>query len=115
MSPDGRWLYVTDSFTPFVYRWPLTAGGALGPRETFAVLPQRGLDGVAFGPGGNVWVCTKTGVTVLNADGAALGELKTPEKPTAVAFGSDPAGPHAVTTVEACYLFGLPGAAARAD
>lgn len=101
-SPDGKHLFISDSGTPNVFRFPVNADGTLGPREVFATFTEKGLDGLALSPQGQLWVCTKDGIRITALDGKALGLLKTPGKPTSIAFG--PEGRLAVTTRDACYI-----------
>ena len=106
-SPDEAWLYVTDSGTPSLYRWPVLAGGRLGPREVFATFTEKGLDGLAFDSAGRLWCATKDGIRVLDQTGKILGLIKTPGKPTAFAFAPAPSKWVCVTTREACWIASL--------
>jgi acetyl esterase/lipase/sugar lactone lactonase YvrE len=101
-SPDEKHLFISDSGTPNVFRFPVNADGTLGPREVFATFTEKGLDGLALSPQGQLWVCTKDGIRITALDGKALGLLKTPGKPTSIAFG--PEGRLAVTTRDACCV-----------
>ena len=101
-SPDEKHLFISDSGTPNVFRFPVNADGTWGPREVFATFTEKGLDGLALSPQGQLWVCTKDGIRITALDGNSLGLLKTPGKPTSIAFG--PEGRLAVTTRDACYV-----------
>ncbi len=101
-SPDEKHLFISDSGTPIVFRFPVNTDGTLGPREVFASFTEKGLDGLALSPQGLLWVCTKDGIRITALDGNSLGLLKTPGKPTSIAFG--PEGRLAVTTRDACYV-----------
>ena len=101
-SPDEKHLFISDSGTPNVFRFPVNADATLGPREVFATFNEKGLDGLALSPQGQLWVCTKDGIRITALDGKALGLLKTLGKPTSIAFG--PEGRLAVTTRDACYV-----------
>ena len=101
-SPDEKHLFISDSGTPSVFRFPFNTDGTLGPREVFATFTEKGLDGLALSPQGQLWVCTKDGIRITDMDGKALGLLKTLGKPTSIAFG--PEGRLAVTTRDACYV-----------
>jgi gluconolactonase len=103
-SPDERWLYVTDSATPNLYRWPMNDDGSLGERTTFATLPEKGLDGLAFDPAGHLWCAAKMGIHVFTAEGRELGVIKTPAKPTAFAFAPAPSRLVCVTVRDAAYI-----------
>lgn len=100
-SPDEKHLFISDSGTPNVFRFLVNADGTLGPREVFASFAEKGLDGLALAPQGQLWVCTNDGIHIIALDGKALGLLKTPGKPTSIAFG--PEGRLAVTTRDGCY------------
>lgn len=102
LSPDEKWLYVTDSGSVNLYRWPVNADGTLGTREMFATFAEKGLDGLAFDPAGRLWCCTRSGVRILSQEGKALGLLQTPGKPTSISFGTQ--GRLCVTTRDACYV-----------
>ena len=101
-SPDEKHLFISDSGTPNVFRFPVNEDGTLRPREVFASFAEKGLDGLAFSPQAHLWVCTKDGIRIIALDGKALGLLKTLGKPTSIAFG--PEGRLAVTTRDACYV-----------
>jgi gluconolactonase len=101
-SPDEKHLFISDSGTPNVFRFPVNADGTLGPLEVFATFTEKGLDGLALSPQGQLWVCTKDGIRITALNGKALGLLKTPGKPTSIAFG--PEGRLAVTTRDACCV-----------
>jgi len=58
ISPDGHWLYHTDSAAGQVYRFARKPDGSLGPREEFiAFLPEWGApDGMAVDADGGIWI-----------------------------------------------------------
>jgi gluconolactonase len=73
LSPDGRWLYVAETFNSTVKRGRILRGGTLGPLEDFHVVdadplgprPARvfagadmgpSLDGVGFDNDANLWI-----------------------------------------------------------
>lgn len=101
-SRDETQLFVSDTGTEFVFRFSVLPDGSLGPREVFAAFEEKGLDGLALSPLGHLWVCTRAGIRIVSMDGARLGLLKTPGKPSSIAFG--PEGRLAVTTREACQI-----------
>jgi sugar lactone lactonase YvrE/acetyl esterase/lipase len=103
-SPDERFLYVTDSGGSDVLRFAVTPEGRLGPRETFASLRVKGLDGLAFDPQGRLWCAALDGVHVLDVTGRDLGLIKLPAKPTAIAFAASPSKLVAITTREAAFV-----------
>lgn len=101
-SPDEKHLFITDSGTPNIFRFAVHSDGTLGPRETFATFAEKGLDGLAFDPQGRLWCCTRAGIRIIGGDGKALGLIKTPGKPTSIAFG--PEGRLAVTMSDGCFV-----------
>jgi sugar lactone lactonase YvrE len=57
VDPSGKWLYVNETFARKLSRFPLTADGSLGEKETVSrfgngVFP----DGMAFDDSGGVWI-----------------------------------------------------------
>lgn len=101
-SPDEKHLFITDSGTPNVLRFAVHSDGTLGSRETFATFAEKGLDGLAFDPLGRLWCCTRAGIRIIGRDGTVLGLIKTPGKPTSIAFG--PEGHLAVTMSDGCFV-----------
>ncbi|HAZ32337.1 MAG TPA: hypothetical protein DCY63_00705, partial [Acidimicrobiaceae bacterium] len=103
-SPDGKWLFVTDSASNNLYRWPIGSDKAIGEREVFAVFATAGNDGIAFDPKGRLWCCTKGGVVILSPSAETLALIKMPNKPTSIAFAPAPSRMVCVTTRDACYI-----------
>jgi sugar lactone lactonase YvrE/mono/diheme cytochrome c family protein len=103
-SPDEKWLFVTDSFANQLYRWPVQNSKALGKREVFATFPDVGNDGITFDTYGRLWCCTRAGIVILNGAGETVALVKTPNKPTSVAFAPAPSRKVCVTTRDACYI-----------
>lgn len=101
-SPDERHLFISDSETPNVYRFPVKADGTLGPRETFATFGERGLDGLAFDPSGRLWCCTNDGLRIIDNQGRSLGLVRTSGKPTSLAFSRE--GRLCMTQRDACFV-----------
>ena len=57
IHPDGRWLYVNETFARRLTRLPLDADGTLGPRQTVLEFgPGVFPDGLAFDEEGHVWI-----------------------------------------------------------
>ncbi len=57
IHPDGRWLYVNETFARRLSRFPLQADGSLGPRETVTQFGAGDFpDGLAFDEDGHAWV-----------------------------------------------------------
>jgi sugar lactone lactonase YvrE len=56
-SADGLWVYVNETYSQRVSRFPLRAGPTLGPRETVAQLGGADLpDGLVLDEAGGLWV-----------------------------------------------------------
>jgi gluconolactonase len=55
-SPDGRYLYVAETFGNAVFRVPVEDDGSAGAREEVASLPGILPDGLAFDAEGNLYV-----------------------------------------------------------
>jgi sugar lactone lactonase YvrE len=71
VSPDGRWLHVSDSHPKVatIWRCPYdAASGAVGPREVFAVLPEGRPDGACFDVVGGYWIAATGAGAVLRLD-----------------------------------------------
>lgn len=103
-SPDEHWLYVTDSATTKLDRWPVREDGTLGERTLFADLPEKGLDGLTFDSSGRLWCAARLGVHVFTEDGQALGVIKTPNKPTSIAFAPAPSRLVCITVRDAAWI-----------
>lgn len=58
ISPDGKWLFHTDSFPGCIYRFALHADGSLGPRQLFRQFGtgEGKPDGMTFDAAGGLWV-----------------------------------------------------------
>jgi gluconolactonase len=106
LSPDGKKLYVAETYTAAIWSWDVTAPGEIG--EGMPLLPHRGtpvcrvsgfaaLDSLAIDAEGNICVGTllKGGITTVapGAEPAAGEEIDFTEAgdvwPTNIAFGGD--------------------------
>ena len=107
-GPDGL-LYVNETISGNVYRYPVEPDGDLGTRElfgnvfdsTWAGSGLRGPDGMVFSEDGRLWVTVfgQGDVTVLAADGAVVDRIKLLGRaPTNAAFG--PVGSKRLYVVE---------------
>jgi sugar lactone lactonase YvrE len=56
VAPDGRWLYVAETFAHKVFRIPIRDDGSAGEREDVADLPGSWPDGLALDRAGNLYV-----------------------------------------------------------
>ncbi|MCA9114055.1 MAG: SMP-30/gluconolactonase/LRE family protein [Planctomycetaceae bacterium] len=96
VDPDSRFLYVIESQSQKILRYPLLAeGGGLGKVETFYNLGGNGGDGCAFDVDGNLWVADfhrpengQGRITIMDSEGEWLGYLPVPAKVVSnIAFG----------------------------
>jgi len=95
-GPDGN-LYVNETLTGNVYRYPWKDGQVIGGRELFGNVYDpagpdvlKGPDGMKFGADGNLYVTVfaQGDVTVLGRDGKMVRRIKTHgAQPTNLAFG----------------------------
>ena len=103
-SPSESHLYVTDGNGRDILRYALKSDGALGPKEIFASLTVRGLDGLTFDPAGRLWCAALDGVHVFDSAGHDLGVITLPSKPTSIAFAPFPSRLVCVTTRDAAFV-----------
>ena len=90
VSPDGQWLYHSDSARRIVHRYRVSGNGDLGPKEDFAETSDGAPDGLAVAADGSVWVALAGGhgVAGFRSDGTFIELLKIPEPMcTSVCFG----------------------------
>lgn len=96
-SPDGRWLYHTDSTTRRIQRYALnTVSGQLSESSTWVDLETWGLpgvpDGAAVDSQGDYWCALYNGGMVVRFSpaGELIGRYPVPcPHPTMVAFGGE--------------------------
>ena len=68
LSPDGRFLYVVETFGHAVFRVPIAGDGAPGRREEVARFPGVLPDGIAFAADGSLYVACYEPSMVLRVD-----------------------------------------------
>jgi sugar lactone lactonase YvrE len=82
LSADGRWLYHTDSALGTIYRFPVSAGGALGVRQDFITFEADwgAPDGMTVDAEGGLWVACWGGgcVTRFTPEGARDRAIRVP-------------------------------------
>jgi len=91
-SPDGRWLYHTDSAERTIWRFALSADGSLADRQVFARFNERHgyPDGMTTDAEGHLWVAFWDGWCLRRfaPSGEQVDELPVPvQRPTSCAFG----------------------------
>jgi sugar lactone lactonase YvrE len=71
LAPDGRHLYVVETFGRRVFRVPIGDDGAAGAREDVATFPGVLPDGIAFAADGTLYVACyePSGVIRVSTDG----------------------------------------------
>ena len=123
VSPDQKTLYVishdngamgnlADEMTPHKGRMALLAydlspeGTATFRKTLVDYAPQDGPDGMVVDAEGDLWVAvrdeTRPGVRVYTPEGEELAYVKTPDKPTNVAFGHGNTSKTLYITAEHC-------------
>jgi gluconolactonase len=81
LSPDGRRLYVAETYTGRIFRFDVTGPGRLeGRAEHFNANGAHGWDGLAVDGRGNVCAANLeySGISVIAPDGSLVGEVRTP-------------------------------------
>lgn len=92
ISPDGRWLFHTDSHARTVYRFALDEDGQVGPREIFVRFDEEwgSPDGMTFDAEGGLWIAHWGGSRVSRflPDGAVERSMALPASQiTSCVFG----------------------------
>lgn len=108
-GPDGN-LYVTETLSGNIFRYPCRNGRVTGKRETFGNVIEhfnpaelKGPDGMKFGADGNLYVAVfgQGDVTVLGKDGKVVRRIKVKgSMPTNLCFGKKGEKKIYVTEVE---------------
>ncbi|MCK0769411.1 SMP-30/gluconolactonase/LRE family protein [Chromohalobacter canadensis] len=82
LSPQGDWLYHTDTLERLIYRFAVDKHGNLSGREPFIRIPQdQGCpDGMTTDRDGNLWVCQFGGwrISVFDSQGQLHEEIPMP-------------------------------------
>jgi len=89
-SPDGQWLYHSDTRRNTVHKYAVEGDGALGPKEVLCELPGESPDGLAVAEDGSVWIAMASSGCVLavDADGSEIHRVEIPlPMCTSVCFG----------------------------
>jgi len=91
-SPDGKTLYVGDSFRKHWRAYPIQADGTVGAGRLFFDPDTKNMaspDGMSIDEKGNVYCSGRGGVWVVAPDGAALGLIAVPTFISNVAIGGE--------------------------
>lgn len=90
-SPDGKWLYVNETYAQKVSRFELRPGAALGPKEVVCQFGGADFpDGLCFDAFGGVWItCVGSNrVIVVRPDGSTQIVLEDLDAPYAAYLAS---------------------------
>lgn len=116
ITPDGRWLFHTDSWVACTWRYRLHEDGTLADKQLWQRFDPRGghgfPDGMCFDADGALWIAFFRGGCVrrYSVEGELLRQIDLPaRKTTSVAFGGDDCATLVVTSAHEGY-----DAAARA-
>ena len=119
LSPDESTLYVVPTQSKTVRAYPVMEPGVLGEGRDFATLRTpdgadvAGGDGLTVDTAGRLYVTTKLGVQVVDADGAVLGVIAFPKQPANCAFGGPDGRTLYATCREAVYSVPMEAAGHR--
>jgi gluconolactonase len=95
LSPDEKTLYVIPSLQKEMMAYILEGPGKPGKGRVFCSLKQPdgttgaggGGDGLTIDTKGNLYITSRLGVQVFNAEGKLLGIIEFPEQPSNCTFG----------------------------
>lgn len=82
LSPDGRTLYVSETYTGKLWSFRIDRPGSLADqREHYSAAGAHGFDGLAVDGAGNVCAANlqESGISVISPSGELLGAFRTPE------------------------------------
>jgi gluconolactonase len=109
ISPDGKSVYLAETYRNRILRYPVATDGTIGAREVFAPLPgEHGPDGMACDEAGNLYVAHYGGgkVAVFTPTGELAAEIPVPgANVTNVAFGGPDRRTLVITDVETASLY----------
>ena len=88
LSPDEKWLYVSDTAASLVRRYEIQSSGAATNPVTFTQTGGGG-DGMAIDLAGNVYVTCNAGVKVYRPDAGFIATIPFPQEPANASFGGD--------------------------
>lgn len=109
ISPNGDAIYLAETGHNRILRYAISADGAVGAREKFALLPgSEGPDGMAFDQAGNLYVAHYGGgkVAIFDPSGQMVDAIRVPgANVTNVAFGGPDRRTVVITDVETASLY----------
>jgi gluconolactonase len=90
-SPDGKWLYVSNSDPKRWMRYPMKKDGTVGPGSVFADASKDNRagspDGIKVDVKGNLFAAGPGGVWIISPEGKHLATLRTDKNTANVAWG----------------------------
>ena len=88
VDPGEKYLYVNDSPTHTIWRYPIKPDDAIGDGEVVVALDApRGPGGTKFDRNGNMYASVAGGVWILAPDGKQLGGIVFPQYISNIGFG----------------------------
>jgi gluconolactonase len=119
LSPDGKRLYVAETFTGRLFAWDLSAPGEVvrdprsphGGRLVVGLAGMQLFDSLAVDVEGNVCVATlvKGAITIVSPDGSSVEQVALPDPfTTNICFGGDGLRRAYITLSSAGRLVGVP-------
>ena len=83
-SPDGRYVYVTDTPEDKTFVYTVNSDGTLSDKKVFA---REGYDGMTVDSTGNVYITMQHSIEVYSPSGTKIESIEVPGNPTNVCFG----------------------------
>lgn len=109
LAPDGRSVYLAETWTNRIWRYQIAADGRVGARQAWARLADPpGPDGMAVDVEGNLYVAHYAGgrVDILAPDGTIIGAVEVPgAHVTNCAFGGPDRRRLVITEVATASLY----------
>ncbi len=107
-SPDEKYLYVSNNAAdePYIFRYRLTATGAIMGKQQFARINAGGIKTDKLG---NLYAATGKGIVVLDENGNERINISLPERPTNIAFGGNTGKTIFITTAKSVFSADLTG------
>lgn len=92
LSPDGKYLYVDDSWQKYIKRFSINENGELDEGEVFYEFSENlpgNPDGMKVDIEGNIYCTGPGGISVISPNGELLGKIVLPEIPSNCAWGDE--------------------------